>query len=110
MDRGLLTGMVFLDLSKAFDTLDHDTMLEKLYSLGFLDSAVFWFKAYLTNRTQSVNVNGVFSDPQSIQFGVPQGSILGPFNYFFIVYINNLYHLLFKAVISSFMLLTLCFF
>ena len=45
MDRGLLTGMVFLDLSKAFDTLDHDTILEKLYSLGFSDSAVFWFEA-----------------------------------------------------------------
>ena len=88
MDRGLLTGMVFLDLSKAFDALDHDTLLETLYSLGFLDSAVFWFKAYLTNRTQSVNVDGVLSDPQSIQFGVPQGSILGPL--LFILYINNL--------------------
>ena len=85
---GLPTGMVFLDLSKAFDTLDHDTILEKLYSLGFSDSAVFWFKAYLTNRTQRVNVNGVFSDPQSIQFGVPRGSILAPLR--FIVYINNL--------------------
>ena len=63
-------------------------MLDKLYSLGFSNSAVFWFKAYLTNTTQSVNVNGVFSDPQSTQFGVPQGSILGPL--LSIEYINNL--------------------
>ena len=68
MDRGLLSGMVFLDLSKAFDTLDHDIMLRKLYSLGFSDSAVLWFKPYLTNRSQSVIVNGVVSDPQVYSF------------------------------------------
>ena len=54
MDKGQLTGMVFLDLSKAFDTIDHDIMLKKLISLGFSDSAALWFKAYLTNRSQSV--------------------------------------------------------
>ena len=88
MDKGQLTGMVFLDLSKAFDTLDHGIMLDKLQSLGFSDSAVTWFMAYLTNRTQSVYVNSIVSDPQSIQFGVPQGSILGPL--LFITYINDL--------------------
>ena len=60
MDKGQLTGMVFLDLSKAFDTIDHDLMLNKLISHGFSDTAVLWFKAYLTNRSQSVYVNGSF--------------------------------------------------
>ena len=80
--------MVFLDLSKAFDTLDHDKMREKLSLLGFNDSAVIWFNNYLTDRTQSITVNGVVSDPKFIQYGVPQGSILGPL--LFIIYINEL--------------------
>jgi hypothetical protein len=88
IDRGLLTGMVFLDLSKASDTLDHVRMREKLFQLGFKDSAVIWFDGYLTNRTQSITINGVVSDPQFIQYGVPQGSILGPL--LFIIYINDL--------------------
>ena len=88
VDKGLLTGMVFLDISKAFDTLDHDKMREKLSLLGFNDSAVIWFNNYLTDRTQSITVNGVVSDPKFIQYGVPQGSILGPL--LFIIYINEL--------------------
>ena len=85
----MLTGLIFLDLiNKAFDTLDHSIMLDKLTSLGLNRSAVQWFRSYLTIRTQSVCTNGVLSEPQPISFGVAQGSVLGPF--LFIIYINDL--------------------
>lgn len=74
VDKGLPTGLLFLDLSKAFDTLDHNIMLDKLTVLGFNRSAIQWFRSYLTTRTQSVNVNGVLSEPQTINFGVPQAA------------------------------------
>ena len=79
IDDGQLTGLVFLDLKKAFDTLDHRLLLEKLTALGFSKASVQWFNAYLTDRLQSVVVNGLTSDPQSICFGVPQGSLIGPY-------------------------------
>ena len=78
IDKGLLTGLIFFDLSKAFDTLDHSIMLDKLALLGMNRSAVQWFRSYLTTRPQSVCVNGLLFEPQSIPFGVPQGSVLGP--------------------------------
>ena len=88
MYKGQLTGMVFLDLSKTFDTLDHELLLNKLVSFGFPDCTIIWFRAYLTHRTQSVYVNGAVSDPKSVKFEVPQGSILGAL--LLIAYINDL--------------------
>ena len=87
-DKEKLTGLAFLDLSKAFDTLDHELLLTKLADFGLSKSSVNWFNAYLTNITQSVIINGIQSDAEPILHGVPQGSVLGPL--LFIMHINNL--------------------
>ena len=69
IDKGILTGVIFLDLSKACDTCL--IMLDKLNSLRINRSAVQWFRSYLTMRTQSVCTNGALSEPQPISSGVP---------------------------------------
>ena len=88
MDQGQLTGAVFIDLLKAFDTVDHAVLLDKLSNLGIVDKEHGWFTDYLSNRTQVVEFHGVTSTPEAISVGVPQGSILGPL--LFILHINDL--------------------
>jgi len=80
---------IFLDLSKAFDTLDHNILVNKLQHYGIRGTALAWFSNYLSNRKQCVNVNGNSSEFLNITTGVPQGSILGPL--LFIIYVNDLY-------------------
>ena len=87
-DKGLLTGMVLLDLQKAFDTVDHEILLSKLRIMGFDQISVSWFKAYLSGRKQIVNIDNVSSPPNDITCGVPQGSILGPL--LFLIYVNDM--------------------
>ena len=82
---------IFLDSSKAFDTVDHHISLEKLYHYGIRGCAHNWFTSYLSIRKQFVTYNGTQSEQQTIKCGVPQGSILGPL--LFLVYINDLPHI-----------------
>ena len=80
MDFGHHIGMVMIDLQKAFDTVDHSILENKLKAIGLDGNAIAWFDAYLTNRMQVTDVGGIFSDPKVVPCGVPQGSILGPFD------------------------------
>ena len=88
MDDKLISSLLMIDLSKAFDTINHELLITKLSIYGVSPSSLKWFKAYLTSRRQYVRIDNVDSNSQIIRHGVPQGSILGPL--LFIIFMNDI--------------------
>ena len=84
----MVTGMILIDLQKAFDTINHDILLKKLSNIGFSDHTVKWFQSYLSNCKFTVHLGNSFSEVSSLSCGVPQGSVLSPLS--FLIYVNDM--------------------
>jgi len=81
-DHGFISLLVLLDLSAAFDTIDHNILLNRLKNdVGIYGTALAWFKSYLSDRYQFVAVNGKMSYRSQVQYGIPQGSVPGPLRF-----------------------------
>ena len=91
--------LTLLDLSSAFDTIDHSNLLDRLHYLyGISGTCLSWFRSYLSNRRQSVAIANHISSTKELDYGVPQGSVLGPI--LFVLYIQSIYNLIKRHSLS----------
>ena len=96
LDSGCCSILLLLDLSAAFDLVDHDELVSTLqYEIGLEDKVLKWFSSFLSNRTQYTNISGCQSERRSMKHGVPQGSVLGPV--LFNIYVRNFISMLEQA-------------
>ena len=92
MDKGQVTLLVLLDLSSAFDTVEHEILLDRLRStVGLRGKVLSWFESYFAGRPQKASINGTLSKPFDLMCGVPQGSCLGPL--LFTIYVSKLFQI-----------------
>ena len=87
-DKGLLTGMVLIDLQKTFDRIDHEIIFKKLKAMGFSKGSITWFQSYLFEIICFISIENQLSDYGRISCGVSQGSVLGPL--LFLIYVNDM--------------------